>query len=330
MDSEYTLDLRMENTLKKDTCYALLGLLFTSAGALLVLWLVFVSRNPDLFPKEKSTNAQVQEEWQIGEYNENLFPTSILSSTITAMPEEIESDESKKLAEQLEKTESGNKEQNDVDITSNTGAGRIITEELTEEIIAQNFYMSAVSEELKERILQNLDDTAQYEQLLQQQMYVHVLHYDFDENVRTGELLVYTGIAQSVLDVFQELFVAQYPIEKIKLVSEYGWDDTASMQDNNTSAFNFRTIAGTEEWSKHALGMAIDINPLYNPYVYRQGDCVSVQPRTAGSYADRSAECAYYIQAGDVCYEAFISRGFSWGGDWENPKDYQHFQVGKE
>ena len=102
------------------------------------------------------------------------------------------------------------------------------------------------------------------------------------------------------------------------------------MQDNNTSAFNFRKIAGTNEWSKHALGMAIDINPLYNPYVYKQGNRISTQPKEAYIYADREADCAYYIKAGDVCYEAFVSRGFTWGGDWKNPKDYQHFQVGKE
>ena len=312
--------------LKKDTCYALLGLLFTSAGALLVLWLVFVSRNPDLFPKEKDqvAHGQVQEEeWLIGEYNENLFPTNTLFRDITTIPEEIGQGESKELAEK-------NIGQHDSDMILSSGAGRIITEELTEEILTQNFYVNAVSEELKTRILQGLDDTTQYEELLAQQAYIHLLHYDFDGNVRTGELLVYTGIAQSVLEIFQELFVAQYPIEKIKLVSEYGWDDTASMQDNNTSAFNFRKIAGTNEWSKHALGMAIDINPLYNPYVYKQGNRISTQPKEAYIYADREADCAYYIKAGDVCYEAFVSRGFTWGGDWENPKDYQHFQVGKE
>ena len=312
--------------LKKDTCYALLGLLFTSAGALLVLWLVFVSRNPDLFPKEKEqvAHGQVQEEeWLIGEYNENLFPTSTLFREITTIPEEIGQGESKELAEK-------NIGQHDSDMILSSGAGRIITEELTEEILTQNFYVNAVSEELKTRILQGLDDTTQYEELLAQQAYLHVLHYDFEGNVKTGELLVYTGIAQSVLEIFQELFAAQYPIEKVRLVSEYGWDDTASMQDNNTSAFNFRKIAGTNEWSKHALGMAIDINPLYNPYVYKQGNRISTQPKEAYIYADREADCAYYIKAGDVCYEAFVSRGFTWGGDWKNPKDYQHFQVGKE
>ena len=308
----------MENTLKKDTCYALLGLLFTSAGALLVLWLVFVSRNPDLFPKEKGqfAHGQVQEEeWLVGEYNENLCSSNVLS-------EEMEQGEQKELNEKIV--------QDGLDSVNTMNAGRIITEELTEEILAQNFYTSSVSEQLKIRILQGVDNIAQYEELLAQQVYIHVLHYDFEGNVKTGELLVYSGIAQSVLDIFQELFAAQYPIEKIRLVSEYGWDDTVSMKDNNTSAFNFRKIAGTDEWSKHALGMAIDINPLYNPYVYRQGDFVSTQPKEAYVYADRNADCDYYIQAGDVCYEAFVSRGFSWGGDWENPKDYQHFQVGKE
>ena len=263
-----------------------------------------------------------EEEWTIGEYNEELFLADVPFSTITSVPEELE--------QNLQDKKPGNVEEQESAATSKTESGCIITDELTEEILTQNFYVSSVSTELKIRILQGLDDTAQYEELLEQQAYIHVLHYDFEGNVKTGELLVYTGIAQSVLDIFKELFTAQYPIEKIRLISEYGWDDTASMQDNNTSAFNFRKIAGTNEWSKHAFGMAIDVNPLYNPYVYKQGNRVSIQPKEAYIYADRDADCAYYIQAGDVCYEAFVSRGFSWGGDWENPKDYQHFQVGKE
>ena len=310
--------------MKKDTQYALLGLLLTSAGALLVLWLVFVSRNPELFEKEKkfiSVDQMPEEEWQLGEYQAELFPTSVLSSIITPALEEIRQGEQDKQA--------GNVEKNSA-VHSDAGAGQILEGEITEEIKVQNFYVSEISEELKARILQGIEDTTQYEELLTQQMYVHVLHYDFEGRITTGELLVYSGIAQTILEIFKELYDAQYPIEKIRLVSEYGWDDTASMQDNNTSAFNFRKIAGTNEWSKHARGMAIDINPLYNPYVYRQGGSVSVQPKEAYSYADRSADCTYYIQAGDVCYEAFVSRGFTWGGDWENPKDYQHFQVGKE
>ena len=292
--------------MKKDTQYALLGLLLTSAGALLTLWLVFVSRNPDLFPKEnpKSEWEQKEDEWTFGEYDENLFQTD------TSQPGADGKEEG---------------------LTQGNGeAGIVLEGEITEEIKEQNFYVTTISEAMKTRILQGISDTAQYEELLAQQAYVHVLHYDFEGKVKTGELLVYTGIAQSVLEIFQELYEAQYPIEKIRLVSEYGWDDAASMQDNNTSAFNFRTIAGTNDWSKHALGMAVDINPLYNPYVYRQGEFVSVHPKEGTTYADRTTDCAYYIQAGDVCYHAFVSRGFTWGGDWENPKDYQHFQVGKE
>lgn len=309
--------------MKKETLYALIGLLLTSAGALLTLWLVFVSRNPELFADKKPDRGQkegvsFEEEWTIGEYNEDLFPTGALFPSVMPVPTEMSKEAEKDILPE------------DSAQTGYAKAGVVLEGKVTEEIKNQNFYIADISEQLKIRILQGISDTAQYEELLAQQSYVHVLHYDFEGRITTGELLVYTGIAQSVLEIFQELYDAEYPIEKIRLVSEYAWDDAASMQDNNTSAFNFRKVAGTNDWSKHALGMAIDINPLYNPYVYMQGNYMSIQPGEAAAYADRNAACAYYIQAGDVCYEAFVSRGFTWGGDWENPKDYQHFQVGKE
>ena len=213
-----------------------------------------------------------------------------------------------------------------VDLT----AGVILEGEMTQEIIQQQFYYCEVSEELKARVLQNVEQTEAYEEALQLQNYVHVLHYDFDGKVRVGELLVNGAWAKAVLDIFLELYEAQYPIEKIRLIHEYGWDDEASMVDNNTSAFNYRKIAGSNEWSKHALGLAIDINPLYNPYIYKGKTTVSIQPKIAENYIDRNVDCAYYITKGDICYNAFVNRGFTWGGDWENPKDYQHFQIGKE
>lgn len=68
-------------------------------------------------------------------------------------------------------------------------------------------------------------------------------------------------------EIFHELYLAEYPIERIRLIDEYDGDDTVSMEDNNTSCFNYRVVDGTSSLSKHAYGMAIDINPLYNPYV---------------------------------------------------------------
>ena len=157
--------------------------------------------------------------------------------------------------------------------------------------------------------------------------YVHVMHYGFDGEVHEGELIVNAAIAQDVVDIFKELFEAEYPIEKIRLIDEYDANDEASMEDNNSSAFCYRTIAETSTLSNHAKGLAIDINPLYNPYVYTRKDgTLFLQPENAEAYVDRDQEDSRFIKKDDICYNIFIAHGFTWGGDWDSKKDYQHFE----
>lgn len=158
--------------------------------------------------------------------------------------------------------------------------------------------------------------------------YVHVLHYDFNGNICEGELIVNSCVADKVTDIFKELFDIAYPIEKIRLIDKYDGDDETSMRDNNTSAFNYRTVAGSSTLSKHALGLAIDINPLYNPYGKTRADgTVFVQPANAAEYLNRDLANPYYIRNEDDCCRIFKAHGFTWGGDWNNPKDYQHFEY---
>jgi len=97
------------------------------------------------------------------------------------------------------------------------------------------------------------------------------------------------------------------------------------MQANNTSCFNYRTVAGSKTLSKHAKGMAIDINPLENPYV--KGSFI--QPSTATDYVDRNKDFPHKIDENDFCKEVFESFGFQWGGNWLTVKDYQHFEKRK-
>ena len=127
-------------------------------------------------------------------------------------------------------------------------------------------------------------------------------------------------------DVFYELYQAGYPIEKMHLIDDYGGDDESSMKDNNTSCFNFRKIEGSQTLSNHSKGRAVDINPLYNPYVKETADGTVVQPAGAEAYGNRDSEFSYKIENGDLCYEIFTNHGFSWGGDWNSVKDYQHFE----
>ena len=159
--------------------------------------------------------------------------------------------------------------------------------------------------------------------------YLKVLYYDFDGNVQEGELICNVSIAEDLKEIFYELYRNQYPIQSIRLIDDYNGDDTASMEANNTSCFNYRVVDGTTSLSKHALGCAIDINPFYNPYVVfdKTGNGQDyISPKGSEIYADRSKEFAYKIDEQDLCYRLFKEHGFTWGGDWNSCKDYQHFQ----
>ena len=190
---------------------------------------------------------------------------------------------------------------------------------------ADAFYISQITDDIFEKMQGRSykpDCTIDREEL----RYVHILHTGFDGETKEGELVVNKAIADDVLAIFEELYRAKYPIEKVRLVDEYDADDEASMSDNNSSAFNFRTISHSTTISKHGLGMAIDINPLYNPYVKTVSGALSIEPANAAAYVDRSEDHPYWIDHDDLCYKLFTEHGFTWGGDWVHSKDYQHFE----
>jgi len=157
-------------------------------------------------------------------------------------------------------------------------------------------------------------------------VYLRVMHVGFDGENHVGELIVSNEVAEDILVIFQELYKAEYPIEKMVLIDDYGADDEASMADNNSSAFNYRTISYSTKLSSHSYGKAIDINPLYNPYVKTVNGRLTCQPANAETYMDREMEFSYKITADDLCCRLFKEHGFTWGGDWEKSKDYQHFE----
>lgn len=129
------------------------------------------------------------------------------------------------------------------------------------------------------------------------------------------------------MDIFRKLYAASYPIERMVLIDNYNADDNPSMEANNSSAFNFRFVAGTKKLSNHSSGMAIDINPLYNPYVKQRADgTLYVSPEKGRMYADRSKAFDYKLYDGNLCVKLFKEHGFTWGGDWQSLKDYQHFE----
>ena len=196
-------------------------------------------------------------------------------------------------------------------------------------VYQEGFYYESLTESVKSEITGISYPTAAEEISYDELRYLSVLHYDFNGEVQTGELICNQGIAEDLAEIFYELYVNEYRIEKIRLIDEYQGDDTASMADNNTSCFNYRVVDGTTNLSKHALGCAIDINPFYNPYVVfnKEGSGETyISPAGSEIYADRSKDFPYKIDENDLCYKLFTEHGFIWGGHWNSSKDYQHFQ----
>ena len=153
---------------------------------------------------------------------------------------------------------------------------------------------------------------------------VDVEYIGFDGQTHRGELIVHEDLAPGVVAIFEQLDQLGYPVEKIRTVDHYSdADDELSMEDNNTSAFNCRRVPGTDEWSPHAYGRAIDLNPLVNPCLYASG---YFEPRNAAAYLDRSRNDPGLLHNGDPAVRVFTDRGWRWGGEWSAPLDYQHFE----
>ena len=164
--------------------------------------------------------------------------------------------------------------------------------------------------------------------------YLKMLHYNFDGNIQVGEMIVNKSIADSTLAVFKALFNAKYQIRQMHLVDDFWYIDSSSTDDvcmlvDNTSCFNYRAVQGTSKISKHALGLAIDINPHENPYakVLSDGSLSMFKPELyADGYLTSRSSKIHAITTSDTAYKLFISAGFSWGGNWNSVKDFQHFE----
>lgn len=148
-------------------------------------------------------------------------------------------------------------------------------------------------------------------------------YWDYDGHEQTGRLVVNAAVANEVTAIFKELHRRKFPIERMQPVEEYGGDDDRSMAANNTSAFNCRDKTGQPgQFSNHSWGRAIDLNPLTNPYV--KG--AKVLPEAGRAYLDRSKEYKGGIVSGGFVVASFKQHGWTWGGDWKDRQDYQHFE----
>ena len=201
------------------------------------------------------------------------------------------------------------------------------TTDISEQTYAEGFTYSELPQDIVEKIsgVSYVDNS---NISLDELRYCKILYNDFDGNVQNGELICNEQIAQDLLEIFYELYNSGYQIESVKLIDEYDADDTASMLANNTSCFNYRVVEGTQKLSKHAYGLAIDLNPFYNPYItYNKDGSQNISPAGSEAYADRDASFPYKIDENDLAYKLFTEHGFKWGGNWNSVKDYQHFEY---
>lgn len=148
--------------------------------------------------------------------------------------------------------------------------------------------------------------------------FITVHYYGFDNKLHRGQLVVHKKVAKEIEEIFKVIQEIHFPVEKVIPISKYRWSDNESMNNNNTSCFNYRFISGSKILSKHANGLAIDINPKQNPYV-KNG-----KTSPDGSVYDVSAKGT--ITSDSQIVKEFKKRGWTWGGDWKSLKDYQHFQ----
>lgn len=219
--------------------------------------------------------------------------------------------------------------------SSNIAAGSVITDGYFDWSNTNQYFISqeivegdAVYQRIIEKSYRVNDDIG-----LSDLRYLKVVHYNFDGQIQVGEIIVNARLADDFLGIFKELFASKYQIRQMHLVDDY-WTgdgdttDTASIEVDNTSAFNYRRATGSSHLSQHAYGCAIDLNPMENPYVVFDDDGnVSTHHDNAQQYKEnRTAAEAHVITHEDIAFMIFQKYGFTWGGDWNNPKDYQHFQ----
>lgn len=146
-----------------------------------------------------------------------------------------------------------------------------------------------------------------------------VSYLSFDGLIHSGQLVIHQELESEVKAIFAELRSIEFPIEKVIPIGAYGWDDEASMADNNSSAFNYRFILGTTRLSNHSFGRALDLNPMLNPYNARDG---KVHPPGA----THNPAVPGTLFKGSEAVRIFTERGWIWGGNWTVPVDYQHLE----
>ena len=215
--------------------------------------------------------------------------------------------------------------------------GEIIEDSLIDQVNLGQYFSSSMIVEGDPVFERIIDRSFRYNDniALSDLRYIKLIHRNFSGETQVGEIIVNAAIEADVIDIFMQFYMYGYQINSMYLIDNF-WrgdgdsSDFASIDVDNTSAFCYRTVTGSStNLSNHAYGLAIDLNPLENPYVRYDGDGYGVCAHdNAQAYVNNrsSASMPHVIDHEDLAYQLFADHGFTWGGDWNNPKDYQHFQ----
>ena len=146
-----------------------------------------------------------------------------------------------------------------------------------------------------------------------------VFYCGFDSRRHKGQIVVHRSLVAELQGLFALMEQQRFPVAGVVPIVCFGWSDEASMGADNSSAFNYRFIAGTARLSLHALGQAVDINPMENPVIYPDG---RIAPAGA---VWRPGKPGTFTKDHPVVL-AFRDKGWRWGGDFPHIRDYQHFE----
>ncbi len=305
----------MNKKIMKDCCLLLGVIIIAAAGAR------FLAGGETLeeYAKDKAPSASATNEVSVNDAESSASASEEASESSASASEEVV-DSATNASENEFVTTGSSAEASTYEVVE--------TESIPDDrvTLCDGFYYESIPQQISEKItgvsyVEN--DNISLEEL----RYCVLLYNDFNGEIQKGELICNEKIADDILDIFYELYSSGYQIESIKLIDEFDGDDTASMLANNTSCFNYRVVDNTNRLSKHAYGLAIDLNPFYNPYItYKKDGTVNVSPEGSEAYADRSVAFPYKIDENDLAYKLFKAHGFKWGGDWNSVKDYQHFE----
>lgn len=164
-----------------------------------------------------------------------------------------------------------------------------------------------------------VEGTTAPEEIILSLSLVDVLYYSFDGKKHQGQMIVNREREDDVYEIFNFIEKILFPIGKVVPIVAYQWNDQSSMADNNSSSFNFRVIEGTTKLSMHSLGKAVDINPVQNPVIYPNG---VIAPEVAKYHKEERGT----FTADNPVVQEFLRCGWHWGGNFDQPKDYHHFE----